>query len=83
MPVQRPREAESVRPCSARPLTSGSAVLLGRALGAATPAAEVNVNDASAERKNCNRRPELRVSAAVSERKHASLPPLLTCVHRI
>src|SRR5512134_24996 len=38
VPVQVPRVEESVRPCSARPLIAGSAVLRGAAACAVTPA---------------------------------------------
>jgi hypothetical protein len=39
-PLQDPLDAESVRPCSARPLIAGSAVFVGGTAGAAMPSPE-------------------------------------------
>src|SRR5687767_7919435 len=44
VPLQEPLDAESVRPCSARPLIVGSAVFDGGAVGAASPSPAGNTS---------------------------------------
>src|ERR687897_581602 len=67
VPFQRPREADSVRPCSARPSTSGSVTLLGLAAGAAVPSPVARTRAAS---------PRTR-PAAVSAASEVGLPQTL------
>src|ERR687895_369197 len=47
VPFQRPRDVDRVRPCSARPSTSGSATFVGLTAGAAVPSPASSTRAAS------------------------------------